>query len=457
MYQPVSAVIYPLKAVLGLLGLLGVVLEVKADSPLFDEAPKSPTSSPKPASESQLFDESITPVKPSKPASKAEVSKQSGQFVFNGKLGAEYRYFPWYGLQDTQDYNNNASLWLQPTVGYQWNKSSLSFTPFGRWDEHDSNRTHYDVRELIYKTFGENWYLQIGIGKVFWGVTESRHTVDIINQTDYVENPDGERKLGQPMINFSYRTDYGVIDAFLLPVSRKRTFPGVKGRIRPTAIPMDERSPVYRGGASQTHTDFALRWSKSLGSFDVGLSYFRGTTREPWWLPSYLPGKSEPSRLLPVYDLIQQTSIDSAWALGSWLLKLEAYYRSGQGPGYAQVTTGFEYTFSGVFETGADLGLLAEYLYDGRREEYRVIPYQDSFFFGTRVAANDTGATEVIAGFFMDRNTSTIGYSVEASRRFGENWKLNFEARGFANTQLPDIAFYFRRENYFMLELERYF
>ena len=36
------------------------------------------------------------------------------------------------------------------------------------------------------------WDLLIGVGKVFWGVTESRHLVDIVNQTDLVENPDQE-------------------------------------------------------------------------------------------------------------------------------------------------------------------------------------------------------------------------------------------------------------------------
>jgi hypothetical protein len=50
--------------------------------------------------------------------------------------------------------------------------------------------------------------------------------VDIINQTDLVENIDGEDKLGQPMVHFSYFGDWGVVDFFLLPYLRERTYPG---------------------------------------------------------------------------------------------------------------------------------------------------------------------------------------------------------------------------------------
>ena len=49
----------------------------------------------------------------------------------------------------------------------------------------------------------------MGIDKVFWGVIESRHLVDYINQTDGVEDVDGEDKLGQPMINLGLQRDWG--------------------------------------------------------------------------------------------------------------------------------------------------------------------------------------------------------------------------------------------------------
>ena len=49
----------------------------------------------------------------------------------------------------------------------------------------------------------ENYETKIGVRKDFWGVTETVHRVDILNQTDSVDGFDGEDKLGQPMINLS--------------------------------------------------------------------------------------------------------------------------------------------------------------------------------------------------------------------------------------------------------------
>ena len=45
--------------------------------------------------------------------------------------------------------------------------------------------------------------MRLGLRKVYWGVTESQHLVDVINQTEGVENLDGEDKLGQPMLNLA--------------------------------------------------------------------------------------------------------------------------------------------------------------------------------------------------------------------------------------------------------------
>jgi glycosyltransferase involved in cell wall biosynthesis len=39
----------------------------------------------------------------------------------------------------------------------------------------------------------------------------------VINQTDLVENSDGEDKLGQAMINLSVYQDWGAVDIFVLP------------------------------------------------------------------------------------------------------------------------------------------------------------------------------------------------------------------------------------------------
>ena len=65
-----------------------------------------------------------------------------------------------------------------------------------------------------------------------WGVTETNHRVDIINQTDFTEGFDGEEKLGQPMIKISFERPWGLLDVYALLGFRERNFSGTKGRLR---------------------------------------------------------------------------------------------------------------------------------------------------------------------------------------------------------------------------------
>jgi hypothetical protein len=174
---------------------------------------------------------------------------------------------------------------LQPEFTYSWNEGDdrLVIKPFTRLDQHDSERTHYDLREFSWSHFGSNWEMVAGVSKVFWGQAESLHLVDIINQTDAVESADGEDKLGQPMVNFSYFSDYGRFSAFVLPYFRERTFASLDGRMTPPFM-IDTDNSLYAHDDQQSHLDYALRWQHSLGNWDIGVSYFDGTNREPMFV-----------------------------------------------------------------------------------------------------------------------------------------------------------------------------
>ena len=164
---------------------------------------------------------------------------------WSGNIALEYKSFDEKGLSTAQ-FKQYGSVAIQPEWFHEWDggKQVLNFVPFYRWDEHDKERTHSDIRELSWLRVFDESELRIGIRKVFWGVTESQHLVDIINQTDLVESSDGEEKLGQPMINYAWINDWGTLDLFVLPYFRERTFPGVNGRLR--SIPhVDTTNPIY--------------------------------------------------------------------------------------------------------------------------------------------------------------------------------------------------------------------
>lgn len=332
-------------------------------------------------------------------------------------------------------------------------RSGLLFTGFGRIDQHDAERSHVDIRELAWIEAASDYEWRLGIRRVFWGATEAAHLVDIINQTDLVENPDGEDKLGQPMINLAIKAEQSVWDFFVLPFFRERTFPGTEGRLR-APVAVDTEQAAYGSSRGRHHVDYALRWTQSNVGFDFGLSYFVGTAREPTLVPG-LNSAGAPV-LIPRYELIRQAGMDLTAARGSWLWKAEAIYRTNQEGGYAAATGGLEYTWSGVFGTGADLGLLVEYLYDERGPQ-ATTSFQDDVFVGVRWSLNDSQSAQLLFGVIDDRDSEARFYNLEASRRLGRSFKLSLQARVIDHPPPTDPLFVLDRDDYMELVLARYF
>ncbi len=377
---------------------------------------------------------------------------QAGEW--SGQVGGEYRGFFETPLFPEQ-HDSYLSAFAQPEYRHAWNndKQRIAFAAFGRISQYDEARTHADIRELNWQKSGSGYEWRVGIQKVFWGVTESQHLVDIINQTDLVEDPDGEDKLGQPMINLTLVRDWGTLDFFVLTGFRERTFPGREGRLR-AALPVDTQPAVFESSRGRRRIDYALRWHKSLGDWEVGLAHFSGTARDPRLLPG-IGGDGAPA-LIPHYDVIDQTSLDVQVTTGAWLWKLETIRRAGQGPTYAALTAGFEYTISGILDSGIDMGLLAEYLYDDRGAT-ATTPFQDDVFAGVRLAFNDVSGSEALLGIIADRDSDAHIVSLEASRRFGKSTKLSLEARWFNGVPATDLLFSQRRDDYVQMELAYYF
>jgi hypothetical protein len=285
-------------------------------------------------------------------------------------------------------------------------------------------------------------------------VTESRHLVDIINQTDLVENIDEEDKLGQPMLEVSTLQDFGEVRFYVLPGFRERTFPGRDGRFRGPFV-VDTDNARYDSAAKDHRVDFAARYSNYFGDWDVGVSIFNGTSREPRFLPAATPG-----RLVPYYDVITQAGLDVQYTSDAWLWKFEGIVRSGQSHDFGAIVAGLEYTFYGVTVSGADLGMLVEYLYDGRDSNPSLAPptlTDNDVFVGSRYALNDIQDTQILAGGIIDIDNGSTAALLEASRRFGDNWIAEIEARVFLNADSADLLASFADDDSLTLRVTRYF
>ena len=385
------------------------------------------------------------------------VTGAEGAGEFSGFIAVDLRAFGHAPLfPEQRDHPVVPSLLVQPEYRYEWNdgKDRLTAVPFARLEYTDSRRRHVDLRELNWLHIAPSWDLLVGVGKVFWGVTESRHVVDIVNQTDLVEDLDGEDKLGQPMLRLTLLRDWGTLTVFAMPRFRERTFPGRKGRVR-SEPPVDTGQAVFASSLQEWQPDFAGRWTHALADWDIGVAHFWGTSREP----RLLPGLDDASRaaLIPHYDLIHQTSVEVQLTTGSLLSKFEAMTRDGHGRRFVALAAGFEYTFFGIFGSAIDVGVLAEYLYDDRSSAAPPTPFDDDLFIGTRLAFNDAQSTDALAGVIIDRDSHATFVNLEASRRFGERWVAELAVRAFVNIPAADVLFGIRRDDYIQLRVVRYF
>ncbi len=368
----------------------------------------------------------------------------------SGYIESEVQYFPNHALHPGQR-ENTASIAIQPEYYHEWeNNLSIVIVPFVRLDSADSERTHFDIRELNLLWVGDSFEFRLGANKVFWGVTEFVHLADIINQNDAVESVDGEEKLSQPMAHVSSPTESGTFDLFLLPWFRERTYPGVKGRLRSGWI-VDTDHPRYESGAEESHLDFAVRYSHSLDNIDLGLYYFKGTNREPTLTPNPVN-----QTLTPYYQQISQTGIDLQLTTGHWLLKLEAIHRIGQGNSYFAVTTGFEYTITGIAQSRTDLGVIGEIVYDDRQDNATTV-YENDIMFGFRLAFNDMAGSELLIGIIKDIDDSSTVITMEGSRRLGDNWKVSLEASLLSNIAENDLLYDLQEDDSIKLKLAYYF
>ncbi len=326
----------------------------------------------------------------------------------------------------------------------------IQFCGFARADSQDAERTHADIRELYLSYESGNWDLLAGINKVFWGVAESRHLVDVINQTDLVEDIDQEDKLGQAMINLNMQKDWGRIGIYLLPWFRERTFPGMEGRLR-GPLPVENDAAQYESAAEQHHLNVALRYSHYFGDVDIGLHLFEGTNREPLFT------LNDRGQLYPEYKQMTQLGLDLQYTGEAWLWKLEAIARDTEDDEFLAAVAGFEYTRFQIAETDADLGLLLEYQYDGRDTDIQLTTADNDLFVGARLALNDIDDTSILAGAVHDLETEAMFYNLEGETRIAENLNAELRLRIFSDISDSDPLFPFRNDDYVQIRLSWFY
>ena len=379
---------------------------------------------------------------------------------FSGRLNAESRLFP--AAPAFSGQRSAASGFVAEPAFHVEDGEGWSFTlvPFFRYDQADPRRTHFDLREAYLLLFGDGWEAGLGVGQVFWGVAESQRLVDIVNQVDLVEHPNGEAKLGQPVAHVTGFGGWGAFEVLAMSYHRARTFPGSRGRLRlPVAV--DPERVQYESAAGRGGLDVASRYSHSLGPVDLGVSAFDGTSREPF-LQRVNDDADEPP-LVQHYGQVRQLGLDVQLTVGSWLLKTEAIGRTGalnlvgRKQDYVAAVLGGEYTFYTVAGSGVDLGLLAEWSYDSRgpsatpNRSPNIL--ENDVFFAARLAFNDVQSTELTTSVLADARRATRALALEFGRRISNAWSLQAEAVALLSVDEADLLYEMRHDSFIDMSL----
>lgn len=339
---------------------------------------------------------------------------------------------------------DSISFALEPQFALSWDggRQAITARVFGRVDSADSQRTHLDIRELNWVGAWGPMEIQAGVARVFWGVTESQHLVDVINQTDLVENFDGEQKLGQPLLRLSLLGVFGDLHLYALPYFRARTFAGTSGRLK-------LQPPGGLGDAKlkQWHPSAAVRWERSQGPFDFGLSYYYGTSRDPIFVAT-------DGAATPLYALIHQVALDLQATIDALLIKHEAIYRfyednAAPQPDFYAQTSGLEYTLYGAV-ADIDISILFEYLWASKTNF--LSPFDNHIFVGMRWGLNDTQGTQILAGGVIDLEAPSLFFNLEASRRLSQELSAALEVRYFRLRGTSRLAA-LRKDSYLQLQL----
>lgn len=397
-------------------------------------------------------------------------TKRRNRHAFDVDVGVQNRVFATTGSNRSDQYQYSASANLNYNVDFRDGLDGFRVQLFGRWDSDDSQRSHTDVRELnwthVFNDTASSWQLQAGIGQVFWGVAEFNHLIDVVNQTDLVENPDGEQKLGQPLVSLTNIRNWGTLELFVLPGFRERRFPGLDGRLA-LALPIDRSATRYESGAEDKRIDGVARLSTLLGGVAVDVYHFNGTRRTPRF-EAGLDGSQVV--LVPVYDTIKRTALAAQANTGDTAFKLEAYTQRGGPERYFAAVAGLEHTFVGAFGGSADLGLVLEYNHDSRGGAAFDSFLERDLAIGARFAANDLNDSQALFGVVWDTKSNERAVLLEASRRLNDRWSLVLEARFFgggtaigSSANLGDLLDNnnklgsLQRDDYLQFEFTRYF
>lgn len=340
------------------------------------------------------------------------------------QLDLQARYFPAASMPIQENTYPSFALESEFQIPLANDTQKIVITPFVRYDDIDPDRRYADLREFNWSWTQDENQWRAGISRVTWGAMEVFKIVDVLNQKDLMALPDRE-KLGQPMVSYSTYRGEDLWEVYLLQGLREVEFPGEEGRFRYPLL-IDDDNAEYEWGMTGK-TDAALRWKTQVGDWEVALSHFYGMNRNPYLVFNY---DFINPRLIPVYEKINQTSLDAVVEVEGFIYKVEALFQTGDLERYGAASVGGEYTFSAVNDSAIDITALTEATYDSREFNYQTL-YDRDLFVGARVAFNDPHENSLMLGAIVDTQYQQQILLFNWNMNIGEHIKCRLTGSAF--------------------------
>jgi hypothetical protein len=266
-----------------------------------------------------------------------------------------------------------------------------------------------------------------------------------VNQRDLLESPDIHAKLGQAGLAWAVESGNAGLALLALTLHRPRSFESSAGRFHAPGV---ASTSTYEGEGGPRQIDLAGRGTIRSGGLDLGVTLFRGTSREPVFLRDGVAR--------PYYRLRTQLGVDAQLVLGAALLKVELVQREEADTLTTAAVFGGEYTLGNVAGSGGDLVMIAEASWD-ERGRWTPTGLDRDLFLAMRWSPNDAASTDLtIAGLF-DQAAGHQITRIQARRRWREHWKLTTEVYLISRQRQIDAGYPVRRDSYVRVSAARHF
>ena len=288
----------------------------------------------------------------------------------------------------------------------------------------------------------------------FWGVVESFHLVDTINQVDVTYDIFNEDKIGQPAFVTTYTSDnYGALTLYALFGTNERVLPCRECRFSPDfAIGESD----FEAASAESQIDYAVRWTHNWGKSDWSVSLFKGTERQPLLFP--VATNPADIRLVPVYREIIRPSLEWQISFEETLLKLEAIhvdYSRALDQDYTAAIVGVEHNFYGVTDN-SDIAVFIEYLYDDRQAA-ATIPFDNDIFTAVRFSYNSDDPVEAKVGVISDLNNQESVVRADAKWTLRDSIEITAQALSLLNIDTESPLLPLRDDSYIELGVGYFF